>query len=88
MLAKGEKVRVIGRSKERLDRFAAKGADAFAADVKDREALTKAFDGARAVYAMLSSDPRVEDFRGDQEPSPTLWLLRSRNPAVPLRGMS
>lgn len=67
LLAKGEKVRVIGRSKERLERFAAKGADVFAADVKDREAMTKAFDGARAVYAMLSSDPHAEDFRADQE---------------------
>jgi uncharacterized protein YbjT (DUF2867 family) len=67
LLAKGEKVRVIGRSKERLDRFAAKGADPYAADVHDADALSKAFDGARAVYAMLSSDFRLEDFRGDQE---------------------
>jgi uncharacterized protein YbjT (DUF2867 family) len=67
LLAKGEKVRVIARTKERLDRFVAKGAEAFVADVKDTAALTKAFDGARAVYAMLSSDYRVEDFRGDQE---------------------
>ena len=67
LLAKGEKVRVIGRSRERLERFAAKGADPFVADVHDAEALTKAFDGARAVYAMLSSDFRLEDFRGDQE---------------------
>jgi uncharacterized protein YbjT (DUF2867 family) len=67
LLTKDEKVRVIGRSKERLERFVAKGAEASVADVKDTEALTKAFDGARAVYAMLPSDYRVEDFRGDQE---------------------
>ena len=67
LLAKGQKVRVVGRSKDRLERFVAKGAEAFAADVKDAAALTKAFDGARAVYAMVSSDPTVEDFRGDQE---------------------
>lgn len=67
LLAKGQKVRVIGRSKERLERFVAKGAEAFVADVKDTAALTKAFDGARAVYAMVSSDHSAEDFRGDQE---------------------
>ena len=67
LLAKGQKVRVIGRSKDRLERFVAKGAEAVAADVKDAAALTKAFDGARAVYAMVSSDPTAEDFRGEQE---------------------
>jgi uncharacterized protein YbjT (DUF2867 family) len=67
LLAKGQKVRVIGRTKDRLERFVAKGAEAFVADVKDATALTKAFDGARAVYAMVSSDPTAEDFRGDQE---------------------
>lgn len=67
LLAKGQKVRVIGRSKDRLERFVAKGAEAVAADVKDAAALTKAFDGARAVYAMISSDPTAEDFRGEQE---------------------
>jgi uncharacterized protein YbjT (DUF2867 family) len=67
LLAKGQKVRVIGRSKDRLERFVAKGAEAFVADAKDAAALTKAFDGARAVYAMVSSDPTAEDFRGEQE---------------------
>jgi uncharacterized protein YbjT (DUF2867 family) len=67
LLAKGQKVRVIGRSKDRLESFVAKGAEAFVADVKDAAALTKAFDGARAVYAMVSSDPTAEDFRGEQE---------------------
>src|ERR1700723_2040362 len=67
LLAKNQKVRVIGRSKARLERFVAKGAEAFVADVKDAAALTKAFDGARAVYAMGSSDHTAEDFRGEQE---------------------
>jgi uncharacterized protein YbjT (DUF2867 family) len=67
LLAKGQKVRVIGRSKDRLERFVAKGAEAFVADVKDAAALTKAFDGARAVYAMVASDHAAEDFRGEQE---------------------
>ncbi len=32
LLAKGEKVRVLGRSAERLERFAKRGAEAFVAD--------------------------------------------------------
>ena len=58
---------MIGRTKDRLERFVAKGAEAFVADVKDAAALTKAFDGARAVYAMVSRITAAEDFRGEQE---------------------
>jgi len=53
LLSKGEKVRVVGRDAERLQRFVRKGADAFTADVSDAVALTKAFSGARAAYLML-----------------------------------
>ena len=53
LLSKREKVRVVGRDAERLQRFVRKGADAFAADVSDAVALTKAFSGARAAYLML-----------------------------------
>jgi 2-phospho-L-lactate transferase/gluconeogenesis factor (CofD/UPF0052 family) len=53
LLSKREKVRVVGRDAERLQRFVRKGADAFTADVSDAVALTKAFSGARAAYLML-----------------------------------
>lgn len=67
LLAKGEKVRVVGRSKERLSRFASRGAEAFEADVTDSAALTKAFSDARAVYAMLPPDPTNTDYRAHQD---------------------
>jgi uncharacterized protein YbjT (DUF2867 family) len=67
LLAKGKKVRAVGRSKERLDRLAQKGAEPFVADVKDAEALARAFDGATAVYAMIAPDHSAEDLRAEQE---------------------
>ncbi len=67
LLAQGEKVRVIGRDSGRLARFVQKGAEAFAADVTDAAALTRAFDRARAVYAMLPPNLASADVRGYQE---------------------
>ena len=67
LLAKGERVRVVGRSTERLERFTKKGAEAFVADAKDAAALTRAFTGARAVYVLIPPNPTAPDFRADQE---------------------
>jgi uncharacterized protein YbjT (DUF2867 family) len=53
LLASGQKVRAIGRSAERLQSLVAEGAEPFVGDVTDKQALTKAFNGARAVYAMI-----------------------------------
>src|ERR1700738_2279237 len=67
LLLKGEKVRVVGRDASRLDRFVRKGAEAFAANVSDSAALTKAFTGARAAYLMLPPNMTSPDYRADQE---------------------
>jgi uncharacterized protein YbjT (DUF2867 family) len=67
LLFKGEKVRVVGRDAARLERFARKGAEAFAANVSDAAALTKAFTGARAAYLMLPPSMTSQDYRADQE---------------------
>ncbi|MGC1450534.1 MAG: NmrA family NAD(P)-binding protein [Candidatus Sulfotelmatobacter sp.] len=53
LLAKGKKVRVVGRDLGRLQRFLRNGAEAFTADMNDAAALTKAFGGARAAYLLL-----------------------------------
>lgn len=66
LLEKGKKVRAIGRSSEKLQHLVAKGAEAVITDLKDSEALTKAFTGVTAVYAMIPSNPTAEDFRADQ----------------------
>lgn len=67
LLAHGEKVRVIGRDTTRLARLAQQGAEAFAADLTDAAGLARAFDGARAVYALVPPNISSADVRGYQE---------------------
>jgi len=67
LLAQGEKVRVIGRDASRLARFVQKGAEAITADVTDVAALTRAFTGARAVYAMIPPNSASTDVKGYQD---------------------
>ncbi|HEV8384376.1 MAG TPA: NmrA family NAD(P)-binding protein [Candidatus Acidoferrales bacterium] len=66
LLANGEKVRVIGRSAEKLQSLVAKGAEAFVADVTDEAAMIKAFTGVTAVYAMIPPNMKAEDVRASQ----------------------
>ena len=65
LLAAGEKVRVLGRSRETL--AAIKGAEALAGDAADAAYLANAFLGADAVFALLPPDPHSEDYRGLQD---------------------
>ena len=67
LLLKGEKVRVMGRDRARLERFVRKGAEAFTANVNDAAALTQAFTDARAAYLMLPPSMTSQDYRADQE---------------------
>jgi uncharacterized protein YbjT (DUF2867 family) len=67
LLARKQQVRVVGRSKEQLARFTARGAEAFVADVTDSAALTKAFKGARGVYALIPPNITSPDIRAYQD---------------------
>jgi uncharacterized protein YbjT (DUF2867 family) len=67
LLAKGERVRVVGRDVKRLERFTQKGAKAFVVDVTDAGALTKAFSSANAVYVMVPPNVSSPDVRAYQE---------------------
>jgi uncharacterized protein YbjT (DUF2867 family) len=67
LLDHGEKVRVIGRDAKRLEGLINKGGEAFVADATDAAALTKAFGGAKAVYAMIPPNPSAPDVKGYQE---------------------
>jgi len=67
LLKQGQKVRVIGRSASRLERLTEQGAEAFVADVTDAAALTKAFEGATAVYAMVPPNISAPDVPAYQE---------------------
>src|SRR5579872_524734 len=67
LLAQGQKVRVIGRSADRLQPLVKTGAEPFVADITDAAALTKAFTGAQAVYVMIPPDMANPDFHSYQD---------------------
>src|ERR1035437_9780575 len=63
LLARGQKVRVVGRNAARLQPLAAEGAEIFIGDVTDTQALTKAFKGAETAHVLIPPNPRNNDFR-------------------------
>jgi uncharacterized protein YbjT (DUF2867 family) len=67
LLAAGQKVRVVGRDPKRLEKFTGKGAESFTADATDGGALTNAFAGAKAVYAMVPPNIGAPDVRAYME---------------------
>jgi Predicted nucleoside-diphosphate-sugar epimerases len=62
LLKKGQQVRVIGRNAGRLQALADQGAEPFVCNVTDTEALTTAFKGAKAVYAMIPPEVTAANF--------------------------
>jgi uncharacterized protein YbjT (DUF2867 family) len=67
LLAQGEKVRVVGRDAKKLEAFVRNGAEAFVGNVEDPASMTKAFEGADAVYLVVPEDASQEDLRAHQE---------------------
>jgi uncharacterized protein YbjT (DUF2867 family) len=63
LLAKGKRVRVIGRSAQNLQSLVEKGAEAFVGSVADSSATLRAFQGAQAVYVMIPPSYTAQDFR-------------------------
>lgn len=67
LLARGQKVRVVGRNSAHLQPLTAKGAEAFIADAHDASALTKAFHEADSAYVMIPPNPTSKDPLGESE---------------------
>jgi len=67
LIAKGQKVRVMGRDAAKLKGFTAKGAEAAVGDLGDKAFLTKAFKGSEAVYTLIPPNFGVADFRAYQK---------------------
>jgi uncharacterized protein YbjT (DUF2867 family) len=67
LLAGGHRVRVVGRSEERLRPFVDKGAEPFVGSVADAAFLTRAYSGADAVYSMIPPNPQSQDFIADAD---------------------
>lgn len=66
LLARGKKVRVIGRTAERLRPLADKGAEPVVGSLDDAAFLTRAFTGVKAVYAMIPPNYAAPHFRAYQ----------------------
>lgn len=64
LLDKGKKVKVIGRSADRLQPFVDHGAIPAIGDVSDVEFLTNAFKAADVVFALIPPAYTANDFRG------------------------
>jgi uncharacterized protein YbjT (DUF2867 family) len=67
LLDKGKKVRVVGRDNKKLAPFVSRGAEAFAVDVLDTDALSRAFAGSEAVYVLIPPDVKSPEYRTRQE---------------------
>jgi len=63
LLARGEKVRVIGRDAAKLRMLVNKGAEAEVGDMKDVNFLVRAFTGVDAVFAMIPPNFAATNFR-------------------------
>src|SRR5277367_3558089 len=82
LLAKGEKVRAVGRDGKKLAPLVERGAEAWVGDVGDAVAMTRAFDGASVVYLVLPEDISQQDLRAHQERVSDSYATAIRNANV------
>jgi uncharacterized protein YbjT (DUF2867 family) len=61
LLARGQKVRVVGRNAAHLQPLTAHGAEVFIGDVRDASALAKAFHQADSTFVMIPPDHSTKD---------------------------
>jgi len=62
LLAKDLRVKVIGRSADRLQRFVDRGASAAVGDAADSAFLSQTFSGSNAVFTMIPPNYAAQDF--------------------------
>jgi uncharacterized protein YbjT (DUF2867 family) len=67
LLDRGERVRALGRSADRLKELADRGAEVLIGDITDAAYLEKAFGGSDAVYALFPPAPQSPDYRALQD---------------------
>jgi uncharacterized protein YbjT (DUF2867 family) len=83
LLAKGERVRAVGRDPKKLEPLFQKGAEAYVGSVEDAASMTKAFEGATAAYVLIPQALHLEDFRGYQERVTDAYAAAIANARVP-----
>lgn len=62
LIKKGERVRLVSRSGDKLSSLVGKTAEAYVGDAQDTEFLVKAFTGADAVFSLIPPNPKVDHF--------------------------
>jgi uncharacterized protein YbjT (DUF2867 family) len=83
LLAKGERVRVIGRRAINLDPLTQKGAEPFFGNVEDAAMMTKAFEGASAVFLVVPAALQMEDLLAYYERISDVYATAITNARVP-----
>lgn len=83
LLEAGEKVRVLGRSAERLGALKAAGAGVAAGDAADAGYLAGAFRGADAAYVLLPPNVTAPDYRALQRATGEAITRAVRESGVP-----
>jgi uncharacterized protein YbjT (DUF2867 family) len=83
LLAKGQRVRVVGRSAEKLQPLADRGAEIAVARYDDVAAMTNALRGAAAAYLMIPVDYQSENLRADQRKVITTYASAIEASRVP-----
>jgi uncharacterized protein YbjT (DUF2867 family) len=67
LLDAGEKVRALGRSREKLAALEKRGAEVLSGDAGDSRFLASAFRGADGVFTLIPPDARSTDYRALQD---------------------
>jgi uncharacterized protein YbjT (DUF2867 family) len=67
LLQQGEKVRVIARSRERVQELAERGAEVALGDASDARFLAGAFRGSEVVYTLIPQHPTHPDYPAFQD---------------------
>lgn len=83
LLAAGQKVRVVGRSRERLQHFAEQKAEVAVADLRDESSVISAFSDATAVFAMIPPSLTSQDYRAEQDQTSDVLAKAIRTIGVP-----
>jgi uncharacterized protein YbjT (DUF2867 family) len=83
LLEAGQKVRVVGRSRERLQGFADKHAEVAVADLRDENAVVRAFSDANAVFALIPPSMTSTDYRAEQDQTSDVIAAAIKKTGVP-----
>ncbi len=66
LLKSGQKVRVVGRQREKLAALTQAGAEGCVGDIEDARFVREALAGAEAAYVLIPPNTAVDDFRAYQ----------------------